>query len=62
MPHLPKKLALVLAAVASILLPWDRGSHLYSAADIANALNVAADVDGNDAINAGVAPPSRIRT
>ena len=54
MPHLPKKLAPVRAAVASILLPQDHVSHLYSAADIANALNVAADVDGNDAINAGV--------
>ena len=29
-------------------------SCLYSAADIASALNVAADVDDNDAINAGV--------
>ena len=54
MPHLPKKLARVRAAVSSILLPQDHVSHLYSAADIANALNVAADVDGNDAINAGV--------
>ena len=54
MPHLPKKLAPVCVTVASILLPQDHVSHLYSAADIANALNVAADVDGNDAINAGV--------
>ena len=54
MSHLPKKLAPVRAAVASILLPQDHVSHLYRPTDIANALNVAADVDGNDAINAGV--------
>ena len=54
MPQLPKKLAAVCAAVASILLPQDHVSRLYSAADISNALNIAADVDGNDAINAGV--------
>ena len=47
-PHLPKKLAPVRAAVASILLPQDHISRLYSAADIANALNFAADVDGNN--------------
>ena len=50
----PEKLAPVRAAVALILLPQDHVSHLYSAADIANALNVAVDVDGNDTINAGV--------
>ena len=54
MPRLPKKFAPVRAAVASILLPHDHVSSLYSAADIANALNVAAGVDGNDAINAGI--------
>ena len=54
MPHLPKKLAPVRAAVASILLPQDHVSRLYSPADIASALNIAADVDGNDTINAGV--------
>ena len=59
MPHLPKKLAPVGAAVASILLPQDHVSRLYSATDIASALNVIADVDSNDAIRN--APPSRIR-
>ena len=54
MPHLLKKLALVCAAVALILLPKDHVNYLYSAVGIANALNVAADVDGNDAINAGI--------
>ena len=54
MPHIPKKLAPVRAAVALIKLPQDHASRLYSAADILNALNIAADVDGNDAINAGV--------
>ena len=54
MPHLPKKLAPVRAAVAPILLPQDHVSRLYSAVDISNALNIATDVDGNDAINAGV--------
>ena len=54
MPHLLKKLALVCAAVALILLPKDHVNYLYSAVGIANALNVAADVDGNDAINAVV--------
>ena len=54
MPHLPKKLAPVPAFVASILLPQDPVSRLYNATDIANAINVAADVDGNDAIDAGV--------
>ena len=51
MPHLSKKLAPVRAAVASILLSQDHVSRLYNAADISNALNIAA---GNDVINAGV--------
>ena len=54
MPHLPKKLAPVRAAVASLLLSYHHVGNLYSAGDIANALNTEADVDGNDSINAGV--------
>ena len=54
MPHLPKHLAPVRAAVASILLLQDHVSRLNSAADISNALNIAADVGGNDAINTDV--------
>ena len=50
----PKKLAPVRAVVASILLPQDHVSRLYSAADISNTLNIAVGVDGNDVINAGV--------
>ena len=54
MLHLPKKLSPVRAAVASILLPQDHVSRLYSATDIANALYVAANVNGNNVINAVV--------
>jgi hypothetical protein len=54
MPHLPKKLAPVRAAVASILSHYLHVGNLYDAGEIANALNIEADVAGNDAINAGV--------
>ena len=40
--------------MTSILLPQDHVSHLYSATDIANTLNVATDIEGNDAIDAGM--------
>ena len=38
----------------SEVLPWDNVSHLYRAENIANALNVATNVCGNDATNADV--------
>ena len=54
MPSLPKRLGPVRVAVASILHHHLHIGNLYSAGEIANALNIEADVDGNDAINAGV--------
>ena len=54
MSHLPKNLAPVCAAVASILSHYLYVGNLYDAGEIANALNVEADVAGNDTINAGV--------
>ena len=54
MPHLPKKLAPVCAAMASILSHYLHVGNLYDAGEIANALNIEADVAGNDAIDADV--------
>jgi len=54
MPHLPKRLAPVRAAVALILTPCSNRNRLYPAEDIANAINIAADVKGNAASSHGV--------
>jgi len=54
MPTLPKSLAAVRAAVASLLWPICHFDNLYTADDIANALNIAADVDGCKDANAKV--------
>ena len=54
MPHLPKNLAPIRHAVVSLLRPRHHYNNLYAAADIAEALNVAADVTGNPAIDRGV--------
>ena len=54
MPHLPKRLAPVRSAVASLLYHYCHIGNLYSAGNIANALNNAADVDGDNAINSSV--------
>ena len=54
MPHLPKSLAPVRSAVVSLLRPRHHFSNLYTATDIAEALNVAANVSGNPAIDRGV--------
>ena len=54
MPHLPKSLAPVRSAVVSLLRPRHHFSNLYTATDIAEALDVAANVSGNPAIDRGV--------
>ena len=54
MPHLPKSLAPVRSAVVSLLRPRHHFSNLYTATDIAEALNVAANVSGNPAIDRDV--------
>ena len=54
MPHLPNTLALVSAAVVSILGHYLHVANLYDVVEIANALNVEADDTGNDTINADV--------
>ena len=54
MPSLPKSLAAVRAAVASLLRPADHSGSLYSADDIADALNIAANVDGSASISTKV--------
>ena len=54
MPHLPKSLAPVRSAVVSLLRPRHHFSNLYTATDIAEALNVAANVNGNPTIDRGV--------
>ena len=47
MPSLPKSLAAVRSAVASLLRPADHPGSLNSVDDIANALNIAADIYGS---------------
>ena len=54
MPTLPKRLAVVRAAVASLLRNSLRSGSLYGADDIANALNIAAGVDGNSSTSTKV--------
>ena len=54
MPHLPKNLAPVCEAVASILSHYLHVGNLYDAGEIANALNIEVNVAGNNTINAGV--------
>ena len=54
MPSFPKSLAAVRAAVASLLRPADHSGSLYSADDIADALNIAANVDGSASISTKV--------
>ena len=54
MPHLPKSLAPVRSAVVSLLCPQHHFSNLCTATDIAEALNVAANVNGNPAIDRGI--------
>ena len=51
---LPKSLAPVRSAVVSLLRPRHHFSNLYTATDIAEALDVAANVSGNPAIDRGV--------
>ena len=54
MPTLPKSLAAVRSAVASALLSSEHAGNLYSVVDIADALNIAADVERNAAITTKV--------
>ena len=51
MPALPNYLAVVRAAVASLLWSPHHSSSLYSPADVANALNVAANFSGSASIS-----------
>ena len=50
----PKSLAAVRSAVASALLSSEHAGNLYSVVDIADALNIAADVERNAAITTKV--------
>ena len=50
MPVLPKKLAAIRNAVASILRSGEHVGMLYSAGDIAAMLRIAADADNNSDI------------
>ena len=54
MPTLPNRLAAVRAAVASLLRNQNHAGSLHSAEDIADALNAAADFNGNAAISLGI--------
>ena len=54
MPHLSKRRTPLRAAVALILIPCNYQSRLYPVEDIANAINIAADVNGNATISHGV--------
>ena len=54
MLHLPKKLALVRTAVASILSHYRHVGNLYNVGEITNTPNIKADVAGNATIDAGV--------
>ena len=51
MPTLPNRLAVVRAAVASLLRNQNHAGSLYSAEDIVDALNAATDFNGNAAID-----------
>ena len=51
---LPKRLTPVRVAVVSLLNHYFYIGNLYNTGEIANALNIEADVAGNDAINVGV--------
>ena len=53
-PILPKSLATVRSAVASALMSSEHTGKLYSVMDVAGALNMAADVEGNAAITTKV--------
>ena len=50
MPLLPKRLAPVRVAVASILHYHFHIGNLYNAEEIANAPNIETDIAGNDAM------------
>ena len=54
MPTLPNRLAAVRAAVASLLRNKNHAGSLHSAEDIVDALNAAADFNGNAAISLGI--------
>ena len=54
MPTLSKSFGVVSAAVVSLLLHPHHAGCLYSAAEVSNILNVAADVNGNASISAGI--------
>lgn len=54
MPTLPKRLFVVRAGVASLLRPSQHAGNLYTVDDVAHALDVVVDVDGNDAITRNV--------
>ena len=54
MPTLPKSLAAVRSAVASTLLSSEHAGNLYSVVDIADTLNIVADVERNAAITTKV--------
>ena len=61
MPHLPKSLAPVQSTVVSLLCPWHHFNNLYTATDIAEALNIAANVNRNPTIDRGVDMPLLLR-
>ena len=54
MPSLPKNLAAIRNAIASILRSAGHVGHLYSASDIATILRITADVDNNEAVGIDV--------
>jgi hypothetical protein len=54
MPTLPKYLAVVRAAVATLLQNSRHVDSLYSVVDIDNVLSTTTDVDGNTTISAKV--------
>ena len=54
MPSLQKNLAAVQAAITSLLWPTEHSGSLYSVNNTANALNIAANIDGNHTISTAV--------
>ena len=56
MHTLLKRLFVVRAGVASLLRPFQHAGNLYAIANVAHALDVMADVDGNALSPAALTP------